>query len=57
MLVCDDLIATGGTAQATATLIERIGGVVAGFSFLIELEGLGGHAKLGGRRTEALFKY
>lgn len=57
VLVCDDLIATGGTAQATATLIERIGGVVAGFSFLIELEGLGGHAKLGGRRTEALFKY
>ena len=57
VLVCDDLIATGGTAQATATLIERTGGVVAGFSFLIELQELNGRSKLGGRRTEALFVY
>ncbi len=57
VLVCDDLIATGGTAQATATLIERTGGVVAGFSFLIELQELKGRAKLGGRRTDALFAY
>ena len=57
VLVCDDLIATGGTAQATATLIERTGGVVAGFSFLIELQELRGREKLAGRRAEALFTY
>jgi adenine phosphoribosyltransferase len=57
VLVCDDLIATGGTAQAAATLIERIGGVVAGFSFVIELQELKGREKLGNRRSEALFVY
>lgn len=57
VLVCDDLIATGGTAAATAQLIERIGGVVAGFAFVIELEELGGRKRLGGRTTEALFVF
>jgi len=57
VLICDDLVATGGTAQATATLIERTGGVVAGFSFLIELQELKGRSKLGSRRAEALFVY
>jgi adenine phosphoribosyltransferase len=57
VLVCDDLIATGGTAQATAQLVERIGGNVVGFSFLIELKELDGRRRLGGRRTETLFVY
>lgn len=57
VLICDDLIATGGTAAATAQLIERIGGSVAGFSFVIELAELGGRKKLGGQRVEALFTY
>ena len=57
VLICDDLIATGGTAAATAQLIERIGGVVAGYSFVIELAELGGRGKLGSRRVEALFSY
>lgn len=57
VLICDDLIATGGTAAATAQLIERIGGVVAGFSFVIELAELGGRKKLGSQRVEALFTY
>lgn len=57
ILICDDLIATGGTAAATAHLIERIGGVVAGFSFVIELAELGGRKKLGTKRVEALFTY
>lgn len=42
VLVVDDLIATGGTAKAAADLIERCGGSVAGFSFVMELEGLSG---------------
>ncbi len=46
VLICDDLIATGGTAAATHTLIERIGGKVAGFSFVIELSELEGRKKL-----------
>jgi adenine phosphoribosyltransferase len=57
VLICDDLIATGGTAQATAQLVERIGGSVAGFSFLIELRELDGRRVLGSRRAEALFVY
>lgn len=42
VLIVDDLIATGGTAKAAADLIERCGGTVAGFSFVMELEGLPG---------------
>ena len=38
VVIVDDLLATGGTAAAAARLIERVGGVVAGFVFLVELE-------------------
>ncbi|RBP98064.1 adenine phosphoribosyltransferase [Bifidobacterium aemilianum] len=47
VLIFDDLIATGGTAQAAARLIARSGGTVAGYSFVMELEGLGGIEQLG----------
>jgi adenine phosphoribosyltransferase len=57
ILICDDLIATGGTAAATALLIERVGGGVAGFSFFVELAFLAGRAKLGAHRIEALLVY
>jgi adenine phosphoribosyltransferase len=57
VLVCDDLIATGGTAQAAAQLIERVLGTVAGFSFVIELTDLKGREQLGRRRVEALLPY
>lgn len=53
-LVVDDVLATGGTAAATAALIARHGGEVAGFGFLLELGYLGGRAKLGERRVESL---
>lgn len=46
VLVHDDVIATGGTAAATARLAERLGGTVAGFSFLVEIGSLGGRARL-----------
>jgi adenine phosphoribosyltransferase len=46
VLVHDDLIATGGTASAVAELVERRGGSVAAFAFLIELTALGGRERL-----------
>ncbi|MGC1218828.1 MAG: adenine phosphoribosyltransferase [Phormidesmis sp.] len=42
VLVVDDLLATGGTAAAAAELIQKTGATLAGFSFVIELEGLSG---------------
>jgi adenine phosphoribosyltransferase len=46
ILIVDDLIATGGTAEAGAKLVRRIGGVVVGAAFVIDLPELGGAAKL-----------
>ena len=48
VVVIDDLLATGGTAKATAKMIEQLGGVVAGFAFIIELTGLPGREVLEG---------
>lgn len=57
VLVVDDLLATGGTAQATCRLVERLGGVVAGVAFLIELTFLNGRDKLQGYDVFSLLKY
>jgi len=46
VLIVDDLIATGGTAAATAKLVEQVGAELVGFAFIIELQGLGGRKKL-----------
>ncbi|MEW6047330.1 MAG: adenine phosphoribosyltransferase, partial [Bacillota bacterium] len=46
VVVVDDLLATGGTAAAAGRLVTRLGGMVAGFAFLIELEGLRGRQRL-----------
>lgn len=54
VLVVDDVLATGGTAQATLNLVERAGGTVAGFSVLLELSFLGGRTRLAGRPVHAL---
>ena len=45
VLLVDDLLATGGTAEAAVKLIKRTGGNLVGIAFLIELEGLNGRAK------------
>jgi adenine phosphoribosyltransferase len=45
-LIHDDVLATGGTAEATAKLIEKCGGIVSQFSFIADLEFLGGKSKL-----------
>lgn len=46
VLIVDDLIATGGTAAATANLLEQAGCELVGFAFIIELQALGGRQKL-----------
>ena len=58
VVIVDDLLATGGTAKATAQLIEELGGVVAGFAFIIELYGehMDGRAMLEGYDIHALMK-
>ena len=57
VLVVDDVLATGGTAAATARLIERLGAEVAGLAFLIELAFLGGRNQLAGRDVVSLVTY
>jgi adenine phosphoribosyltransferase len=56
-LIVDDLLATGGTAAATATLVEELGAKVAALLFVIELRGLGGRERLAPRRVEALMEF
>ncbi len=56
-LIVDDLLATGGTAGATLRLVERMGGKVDGFAFVIELGFLHGREKLGGRPVRSLIVY
>jgi adenine phosphoribosyltransferase len=57
VLVVDDLVATGGTALAAARMVEALGGVVAGFGFIIELTFLPGREKLQGYEVESLIRY
>ncbi|MEW6547318.1 MAG: adenine phosphoribosyltransferase [Bacillota bacterium] len=57
VLVVDDLLATGGTASAVRTLVEREGGQVVGFCFLIELVPLRGREKLAGYPVFSLIKF
>lgn len=54
VLIVDDVLATGGTARATADVVERAGGTIAGLSVLLELEFLRGRDKLTGLDLRAL---
>lgn len=56
-LVVDDLLATGGTAEAACRLIESGGGIVAGCLFLVELPELGGRRKLQGREVISIIEF
>ena len=56
-LIVDDVLATGGTAAATVRLVERLGGVVVGLGFVIELGFLGGRGKLPGYEVLSLLRY
>ena len=57
VLLVDDLLATGGTMGAACTLIEKVGGDIAGISFLIELQALSGRAKLGDHPISTVITY
>jgi adenine phosphoribosyltransferase len=59
VVIVDDLIATGGTAFASAKLVERLGGIVSSFIFLINLKNLGGAYKLvkNGFKVDYVFEY
>lgn len=57
VLICDDLLATGGTAKASAKLIEKVGGKVAGFAFIIELTELKGKKGIEKYNVKSLVKY
>ncbi len=57
VLIVDDLLATGGTAQAAVELIERSGARVAGLAFVIELEFLHGRDLLKNQQVDALLTY
>lgn len=57
VLIVDDVIATGGTASATAKLVESCGAEVAGFGFVVELTFLNGRDKLESYDVETLVRY
>ena len=56
-LICDDLLATGGTASAAVELVRKLGGEVIGAAFALELCFLGGRKKLNGVDSFSLIKY
>ena len=57
VLIVDDLIATGGTARATAALAEKMGAEVVGLSFAVELTALNGREKLQKYNVQSVLKY
>jgi len=57
VVIVDDLLATGGTIQSVATLVEALGGEVVSMDFIIELTGLNGREKLKNYQINSLVKY
>jgi adenine phosphoribosyltransferase len=57
VIICDDLLATGGTAAATVRLIQELGGKVEGLAFAVELTFLNGRKKLPGLDVFSLIRY
>ena len=57
VIVLDDVLATGGTARAKVELVEKLGGIVVGALFVIELTFLDGRSKLAGYDAHALIQY
>lgn len=57
VLITDDLLATGGTIEATIKLVEELGGIVAGIAFIIDLKYLNGMEKLKGYDVLSLVSY
>ncbi|MGC4113554.1 MAG: adenine phosphoribosyltransferase [Myxococcales bacterium] len=57
VLVIDDLLATGGTAEAAGRLVGKVGGQVAEFAFVVELAFLSGRKRLGADKVFSLIQY
>ena len=57
VLIVDDLLATGGTAQAAVSLLKESEAQVVGLAFLIELDELGGRSKLEGEQVSSVLRY
>jgi len=57
VLIVDDLLATGGTAEATVNLIQQLGGEIVGLDFLVELKGLNGRDRLAGHQIHSAILY
>jgi adenine phosphoribosyltransferase len=56
-LVLDDVLATGGTAEAAGRLVARQRAELVGYSFVVDLTFLGGSARLGPSRVHSLLRY
>jgi adenine phosphoribosyltransferase len=57
VLIADDLLATGGTARAVISLVEKLGGTVAGLAFVVELNFLNGRKRLEGYKVSSVLHY
>lgn len=57
VVVVDDVLATGGTARATAVLLERLGAKVGALLFVVELDALAGRSRLGGWDVRSLVRF
>ena len=57
VLIVDDLLATGGTAKATGTLVKRLGGKIISYGFLIELAELNGKNLLNNESIFSIIQY
>lgn len=57
VLIVDDLLATGGTAEAAGSLVTKLGGKIVGYSFIIELDFLHGRERLDGSKIVSLLHY
>jgi adenine phosphoribosyltransferase len=57
VVIVDDVIATGGTASATASLVRKLGGTVHALAFLVELEFLNGRGRLPGETIHTVVRY
>jgi adenine phosphoribosyltransferase len=57
VLVCDDVLATGGTLKACCDMVQRLGGQIAGIAILIELMNLGGRRKVAPLEVHSVIRY
>ena len=57
IIICDDLLATGGTANAASKLIEKVHGIISGFAFIIELTDLNGRDTINKYKCISLVQY